>query len=100
VLPARQLLLAVGLPFLELPQQRGAGHQGAIALHPRSVQRLPAALLHRLLDLGKQRWAVLLQPGVKRRGGMAEMQLGVPLHQAQDRAERALGGLPGVSHRP
>ena len=31
---------------------------------------------------------------------MAEMQLGVPLHQAQDRAERALGGLPGVSHWP
>ena len=31
---------------------------------------------------------------------MAEVKLWVPLHQAQDRAERAFGGLPGVSHGP
>ena len=100
MLPAGEGAAAVMLTLLELTQQRGGAHQDAIGLDPGAVQRFPAAGSHGGLDGGEQGRTVLLQPGVEGRGGVAEVQLGKALQQVEGGAEGALGGPPGVGHRP
>ena len=100
VLPFREGGAAVGLAQLELAQQRGRGDQHAIALDPGTIDRLPAARGHGLADAGEQGRPVLGDPGVEGWRGVAEMELGVALHQAQGRLEGALRRPPGVRHRP
>ena len=100
VLPFRERGAAVGLAQLELAQQRGRGDQHAIAFDPGTIDRLPAARGHGLADAGEQGRPVLGDPGVQSRGGVAEMELGMALHQAQHRLEGALRRPPGVRHRP
>ena len=72
--PLGKTAAAVGLPLLELPQQRWDTHQDAIAFHPGAINRLKAALLHGRQKAGKQSRMVLLNPGVEGRGGMGEVQ--------------------------
>ena len=100
MVPFGEAALAVGLARLELAQQRGSAPQGAVAFHPGAIQRFPAAGPAGRLDLGKQGGAVLLQPVVERRGGVAKAQGRILGHQLQHRAEGAFRRLPGVGHRP
>ena len=98
--PLREAAQAVVLALLELAQQRSGAHQHTVVLHPGAVEGLPAAGPHRLADTGEQGRPVALQPGVQRRGGMAEVERPVALHQLQGRGEGAFRRLPGVGHRP
>ena len=100
VLPFGEGGAAVGLAQLELAQQRGRGNQHAIVFNPGTIDRLPAAHSHGLADAGEQGRPVLGDPGVKGRGRVAEMELGVALHQLECRLESALRRPPGVRHRP
>ena len=91
---------AVGLAKGELLQQGSGADQHAIALHPGAIDRLEAPGLHRRPQPRKQSRAVLLNPGVERRGGVGEVELREALHQGERRFKGAHSGLPGVGHRP
>ena len=88
------------LAVLELAQQGGGGDQHAIGFHPGAIDRLEATGRDSPLQAVEQGRAMPLQPGVERWGGVGEVELGVALHQIEDRGEGALGGLPGIGHGP
>ncbi len=83
MLPLREGPAAVGLSFLKLPQEGGGADQHAIGFHPGAVERLPAAGAHRGADPREQGGTMPLQPGIQRRGGMAEVQVGVVVDQIE-----------------
>ena len=83
VAPFREGAAAVGLPQLELTQQRSGADQHAVALHPGPVDRLPATGLHGGADPGEQGGVMALDPGVEGWSGVGEVQQRMALQQGQ-----------------